>query len=180
MLNKSCRARKKCGSEFCHLQSPKLSGNAHIRSDPVGLNCQIWIRFISNIQINVGPRNSRNTGFPDICWSSTQSFEINLHYTHCVVHTRSELIQSKNFYHPFSVRGTLALPYAKSSHCYLDWISCQFLFFIWPSEPTYTHSTYWEVQGVRSRKLFLYPFQCTKMYVYFYWFSMADFIFHKI
>ena len=80
---------------------------------------------------------------------------------------RSELIQSKNFYHPFSVRGTLALPYAKSSHCYLDWISCQFLFFIWPSEPTYTHSTNWEVYGVRSRKLFLNPFQCTRMYVCF-------------
>ena len=80
-----------------------------------------------------------------------------------LVYNRSELIQSKNFYHPFSVRGTLALPYAKSSHCYLDWISCQFLFFIWPSEPTYTHSTNWEVYGVRSRTLFLYPFQCTKM-----------------
>ena len=80
---------------------------------------------------------------------------------------RPELIQCKNFYHPFSVRRTLALPYAKISHCYLDWISCQFLLFIWPSEPTYTHSTNWEVYGVRSRKLFLYPFQCTKMYVCF-------------
>ena len=58
------------------------------------------------------------------------------------MNSRSELIQSKNFYHPFSVGGTLALPNAKSSHCYLDWISCQFLFFMWPSEPTYTHSTY--------------------------------------
>ena len=84
-----------------------------------------------------------------------------------ILTSRPELIQCKNFYHPFSVRRTLALPYAKISHCYLDWISCQFLLFIWPSEPTYTHLTNWEVYGVRSRKLFLYPFQCTKMYVCF-------------
>ena len=36
---------------------------------------------------------------------------------------RSELTGEK-FYHPFSVRGTLGLSYAKSSHRYLDWISC--------------------------------------------------------
>ena len=99
--------------------------------------------------------------------AGSSHFDKNSHFYRTSLYIRPELIQCKNFYHPFSVRRTLALPYAKISHCYLDWISCQFLLFIWPSEPTYMHSTNWEVYGVRSRKLFLYPFQCTRMYVCF-------------
>ena len=111
------------------------------------------------------PRARRGL-FAKLCKDTSARWHIKVGTLKCL-YNRSELIQSKNFYHPFSVRGTLALPCAKSSHCYLDWISCQFLFFIWPSEPTYTHSTYWEVLEVRSRELFLNPFQCTKMYIYF-------------
>ena len=51
-----------------------------------------------------------------------------------VMCSRSELTRGKKFYHPFSVRGTLGLSYAKSSHRYLDWISCLFSIFIWSSE----------------------------------------------
>ena len=44
---------------------------------------------------------------------------------------RGGLIREKKFYHPFSITRVLGKTYAKSSHCYLDWISSLFSIFVW-------------------------------------------------
>ena len=86
------------------------------------------------------------------CPSYPQMFSLDLIVPgvyYYILSTRSELIQSKNFYHPFSIKGTLALPYTKSSYCYLDWISCQFLA-IW------AHSHAFDILGDLGGKVILY------------------------
>ena len=82
-------------------------------SGPLWGHQLLYLILLVFVALRILKRWCRNCELPRTLYRSTHKLGII---------SRPELIQSKNFHHLFSVRGTLALPYAKSSHCYLDWI----------------------------------------------------------